>query len=68
MTRTDREIWPLGRYELYDVDALEDERLNGFHTMDEAEAAQAAFPNSVILDRASRFAYGPNESLVMFGG
>lgn len=52
----DRRIWPCGRYEVY----LEEERLNGFHTLDDAVECAAQYRDlgeRVVLDRATRFSW-----------
>ena len=53
-TQSDRRIWPWGRYEVYD---LADERLNGFHTREDAEFAAATIEGSIVIDRAERFSW-----------
>jgi hypothetical protein len=52
----DKDIWPCGRYEVYDEELDGDrERLNGFHTIEEARELAEKFPGSLMIDRADRF-------------
>lgn len=55
--KSDKEIWPFGRYEIYDSEEFDAERLNGFHTMEEAEEAAMSIDGAVVIDRADKFCW-----------
>jgi hypothetical protein len=64
-----KKVWPLGQYEVWvNTESWgEEERLNGFHTLEEAQEAAESFKDldPVVLDRADKFCYGPDDKLQM---
>lgn len=60
-----KEIWPFGRFEvIFDSGEYPPERLNGFHTEEEAREAAKVVEGAVVIDRADKFS-GSLDDLIL---